>query len=207
MTTICLAALITGISAAQETEATTETVATDETESPPDTLMVVIPDEMVFAAPALVTTVGRADGTIVHVICRRAGIDSELIEEVQREDLDGIGTLVVAMGGSTKGLGAAGVDADTEVERGEEVLAMASVADVPILGVHVGGTPRRGELSDEFCEVVAEAADALIVKAGGNEDGFFTEIAERRDIPLIEVGTNAEAIEALADLFGVAEDQ
>jgi hypothetical protein len=204
MIALSLMALMTSAALAQETATN---AATGETESVPDVHVVVIPDDIGFTIPALVTTVGRADGTIVRVICRRAGIESELVEEVAREDLDGIATLVVAMGGSTKGLGAAGVDADTEVERGQEVLAMATVSDIPILGVHVGGAPRRGELSDEFCELVAEAADALIVKRGGNEDGFFTEIAERRDIPLIEVGTNAEAIEVLAELFGIPEEQ
>jgi Domain of unknown function (DUF6305) len=202
--TLCLMTLATRASVAQETEVI---AASDEADSIPDILVVVVPDEIVFAAPALVTTVGRADGTIVRVLCRRAEVDSELVEEVQEENLGGIATMVVAMGGSTKGLGAAGVDADTEVERGEAVLMLAAAANVPILGVHVGGAPRRGELSDDFCEVVAEAADALIVKTGGNEDGFFTDIAERRDIPLIEVETNAEAIEAIADLFGVTEAQ
>jgi Domain of unknown function (DUF6305) len=165
------------------------------------------PDELVLATPALITTVGRADGTIVSVLCRRAGIDAELVEEAKEENLAGIATVIVSMGGSTMGLVAAGVNADSEVERGEAVLALATEANVPILGVHVGGASRRGELSDDFCELVAEAADALIVKSGGNEDGLLTAIAERREIPLIEVGTNAEAIDALAALFGVAEVQ
>ncbi|MBN1475522.1 hypothetical protein JXA47_02095 [Candidatus Sumerlaeota bacterium] len=191
--TLCLTALISGASVAQETEESGETDST--------------PEEIVWATPALVTTVGRADGSIVDVICRRASIGSELVEEVQAENLEGIATLIVAMGGSANCLAAAGVDAATEAERGEAVLAMAAAAHVKILGVHVGGAPRRGELSDDLCELVADAADALIVKSGGNEDDFFTAIAERRGIPLIEVETNAEVIAALEGLFGVTGTQ
>ncbi|NUP91206.1 MAG: hypothetical protein HUU25_15515 [Candidatus Sumerlaeia bacterium] len=155
----------------------------------------------IFHGPVLVTTVGRADGTIVRVLCQRAGIDATLVEDASPESLAGMGTLVVAMGGSTKGLGAAGVDSDAEIARGQAILAAAASAEIPVLGVHVGGEPRRGELSDPFCQVVVEVADALVVKQGGNLDQFFTRAAQAHGIPLIEVETNGAAIEAIDGLF------
>jgi hypothetical protein len=163
--------------------------------------------EMHLPLPALVTTVGRADGTIVRVISERAGLEGvQLLEDVSAEDLEGIETLIVAMGGSTKGLGAAAIDAGAELERGGDVLEAAHAAGLKVLGVHVGGEARRGELSDPFCELVGNHSDALLVKASGNGDGFFNEIAERRDIPLVEVETNGAAISAIGDLFGIEDE-
>ncbi len=161
---------------------------------------------MTFRQPAVVTTVGRADGTIVRVLCQRANLDATLIEDVTPEDLQGVGTLVIAMGGSVKGLGAAGIDVEEEMARGESVLAAAASAELPVLGVHVGGEARRGELSDGFCELVVQGADALIVKATGNADGFFTRAAKARGIPIVEVETNGAAIEAIGKLFGADEE-
>ncbi len=188
-------ALLTFAASAQETQPTT----TPEAASPPATASGEVAAS--FQGPVVVTTVGRADGTIVRVLAQRAGLDAELIEEIAAENLEGAGTLLVAMGGSTKGLGAAGIDATVELERGAAMLALVSETGLPVVGVHVGGEARRGELSDPFCELVVDHVDALVVKTAGNTDGFFNEVAERRDIPLVEVETNGAAIEAIGNLF------
>ena len=57
----------------------------------------------------------------------------------------GAKSLVLAIGGSSKGLGAAGISAEVEIERAQAVIAEAKKQGMKIIGVHVGGgsSPRR----------------------------------------------------------------
>jgi hypothetical protein len=81
------------------------------------------------------------------------------------------------LGGSSKGLGAAGISAQAEIDRTKALIAEARKQGLKIIGLHVGGEARRGELSDRFLVDTVPACDYVIVVAEGNKDNLFTKLA------------------------------
>lgn len=75
----------------------------------------------------------------------------------------------------------------------DAVVAKAEEADMTIIVAHIGGSARRGELSDGFISAVSPKADYLLVVAGGDDDGLFTQIAS-------ENGISMDTVETLADV-------
>jgi len=130
----------------------------------------------------------------------KLGLDFDPL--VQAESLAGYRTLVVVVGASAKGLGAAGINEEQEMARVTALLEQAKAQDAFVLLMHVGGTARRGPSSNPLIEAVAAYADAMIVVRSGNEDGFFTQLAQEYGIPLTEVERIVDAREPLSRLFG-----
>ena len=104
------------------------------------------------------------------------------------------------LGGSTKGLGAAGISADAEIDRAKALLGEAKKLGMTIIGLHVGGEARRGQLSDRFIQAAAASCQYLIVVADGDKDGFFTKLAGTA-IPMDKVERMSKAVEPLQRAF------
>ncbi|MGE5256411.1 MAG: DUF6305 family protein [Hyphomicrobiales bacterium] len=144
--------------------------------------------------PALLTTAGQsADLNMAKVIFDRCKVSLKLAPLASPDDLAGAGSLVIVIGGSTKGLGAAGINADKEMARVERLMARAAAQKIPIIGMHIGGKARRGELSDRFIDLVAPKCSFLMVVKEGDSDGYFSKIAANQKI-------NARIVEKLVDL-------
>ncbi len=140
-----------------------------------------------FETPLLITDVGQGNSSrLVEALLKRAG-DFEFTSEstAAAEKLEGMKTLIIGVGASSKGLGAAGLNSDEEHERARALLKTAGEQVIPVIGVHIGGLPRRGELSDGFNKLVFENSTVFVAWKGGNEDGFFTELEEETGVPLI----------------------
>lgn len=148
--------------------------------------------------PVLLTSGGQsADLQIVKILLDRLGLPNTATKQLARvEDMREIRTLVIAVGGSAKGLGAAGIDADQELARLGALLARAQEAGVKVLTLHVGGTARRGELSDRFVAAVVPRSGHVIVATDGNADGLFTRLTSQHRVTL-------ETVERLSDLEAV----
>lgn len=156
------------------------------------------------AKPGIITSAGQSsDAVMVNVLANtqlKLGLDFDPL--VQAESLAGYRTLVVVVGASAKGLGAAGINEEQEMARVTALLEQAKAQDAFVLLMHVGGTARRGPSSNPLIEAVAAYADAMIVVRSGNEDGFFTQLAQEYGIPLTEVERIVDAREPLSRLFG-----
>lgn len=140
--------------------------------------------------PLIITSAGQsADAALVEVVLRRTGITSTLSELLDQEDLaaSGARSLIIVLGGSQKGLGAAGINTDEEVARVESLMDWAEANGLVMVGVHVGGEGRRGPLSERFIVDTAPRMNLLIVTAEGNADGYFTGVAEAGGIPFVEL--------------------
>lgn len=153
-------------------------------------------------APVLVTSSGQAlDAFTVKTLLGRAGVANDYDAHAGVDALAGRKAVVIAMGASIKGFGAAGITAETELARGQQMLDAAHADGVKVIGVHVGGADRRGGLSEQFVELVSPQSDALVVVASGNEDGYFTKVSEEKGIPLVVVNKLPEAAAAIAGLL------
>lgn len=152
--------------------------------------------------PALLTSIGQsADVEMVKALMDNAGIEYNLNKLVKAEEINDEQSLVLAVGGSSKGLGAAGINADEELKRLESLLDVAKDKGMKIIVAHIGGENRRGDLSDIFIEPAVKEADYIIVVEEGNKDGLFTKLASENNIPLDLVTNIADVLEPLKNAF------
>jgi hypothetical protein len=130
--------------------------------------------------PPMLTSSGQsADIEMVKILLDRAKIPYKLDARVTAAGLKDTGakSLILVLGGSSKGLGAAGISAQAEIDRTKALMAEARKLGMKIIGLHVGGEGRRGELSDRFLTDTVPACDYVIVVAEGNKDSLFTRLA------------------------------
>jgi len=149
--------------------------------------------EVVIRTPILVTSAGQSpDVLMVRVLLNRIGVENITDELAEPAQLEGVQTVIFALGGSQKGLGAAGIDPEQELARIERVLKAAEERGLTIIGVHIGGEGRRGPLSERFIIAAAPRTHYLIVTEDGNRDGYFTRLAQERGIGLTVVSNTLE---------------
>lgn len=155
-----------------------------------------------FETPILLTSAGQsADSDIIKTLCTKANITVDLENQATADHLDGVKTLLISVGGSSKGLGAAGIDADQEIARVQDLIQAAQDADLKIIAMHVGGAPRRGDLSDKFLPDPFNAADAAVVVSGGDTDGVIRSLLAANRVPTAYVDSQADCIGCLTTLF------
>jgi hypothetical protein len=153
--------------------------------------------------PAFVTTVGQsADIELVKVLLDRSAVPHTANALAKAGDLAGSGakTLILVLGGSTKGLGAAGISVEAELDRAKALLAEAKRLKMTVIGVHVGGEARRGQLSDRFIQAAVPACDYVVAVADGDKDGFITKLCGT-GIPLDKVERISKAVEPIQKAF------
>ncbi|WP_352426314.1 DUF6305 family protein [Aminomonas paucivorans] len=145
------------------------------------------------AAEVALTTVGQSpDGMMVKVILKKMKVDNDYDAMMKPDALKGQKVLLAVVGGSMKGLGAAGIDKEQEKARGAALVDAARAKGMKVLVLHVGGKGRRGELSDFLATAVTPKGDAVLVVKGGNDDGFFTKL-KGKNAPL----TTADSVQKL----------
>ena len=117
-------------------------------------------------------------------------------------------TLIIVMGASLKGMGAAGISIANELDRTASLIQEAQNQGITIIGAHIEGMKRRaqgaavGDNTDEqSIDAVAPNADILLIHKDGNQDGRFTIISKENNIPMIEVARNLDLVGEIQKLF------
>ncbi|MCF7810756.1 DUF6305 family protein [bacterium] len=158
----------------------------------------------VYAQPVLLTSVGQAaDVLIMKGLSMRAGLSIRYCPQATADSLKGIKTLLLVAGGSSKGLGAAKIDPELEMDRVKALIKSAEKKKIPILVYHIGGEARRGALSDPFNQLAAEAGTELVVVSSGDKDGFFKEIAEDNGASYTQIEKQVDIVRVLKEQFGI----
>lgn len=156
-----------------------------------------------LAKPGVITSVGQSsDVAVVKALLNtklKLGLDVK--PTAQAADLDGVKTLVMVLGTSAKGMGAAGLNLDKEAERTKAVVKAAKDKGIAILALHVGGESRRGKTTDDLLQIVVPEAKQIVVVASGNKDKIFNTLAAKGNVPVTEVASLAAAGDALKALF------
>lgn len=159
--------------------------------------------EAIAEGPIILTSVGQsADVNVVQTLLKKCEIDSDLNATVTADDLGSYKTLVLAIGGSSKGLGAAGVDENQELDRVKSVIAKAEEQGMTIIALHIGGSARRGTLSDKFIPDALAAADAAIIVSEGDSDDFMKGIVTENGVATAFIDNQVGAVEPLKTIFG-----
>ena len=156
-----------------------------------------------FQGPVLVTSFGQStDGSMIEQVMKRLKTVAYTYNPTATSaDLGGVKTVVIAVGNSTKGLGAAGISQDQETARAKEFMAAAKKAGVKVICCHIGGATRRGALSDAFADMVLPLSSFILVKEDGNEDGKFTSFAAANNIPITLVYGSKDTVDAFKQIF------
>lgn len=149
-----------------------------------------------IASDIVLTPFGQSpDAMMVRVVLKKLKVDSRLEKLLKAEDLNGEKVVITVVGGSSKGLGAAGIDKDSEVERMKNVITEAKSKGAKVLVMHIGGKGRRGKLSDMFIGESVPLADKLIVVDGGDHDGLFSKLLEGKNVEML----SAESVRATGE--------
>ena len=166
--------------------------------------------------PALITSCGQSPGpTTVKVVMQRLKLVYDIDPLATAATLQAkakAGTpyksLIIVMGASLKGMGAAGIAIEDELKRAADLIAEARKEGITIIGAHVEGMKRRaqgaaaGDTTDEqSIDAVAPSANILLVYKEGNADGRFTTISQGKKIPLITFEKMLDLVPALDKLY------
>ena len=156
-----------------------------------------------FEAPVLVTSFGQStDGSMIEQVMKRLKTVSYSYNPTATgADLDGVKTVVIAVGNSTKGLGAAGISQEQETARAKEFMVAVEKKGVKVILCHIGGATRRGSLSDAFADMVLPLSSYIVVKEDGNEDSKFTSYASAHSIPITLVYGSKDTVDAFRLIF------
>ncbi|MDD3656345.1 MAG: DUF6305 family protein [Atribacterota bacterium] len=145
------------------------------------------------APQILITSIGQSpDARMINVLVSRFQIATTYEQIAAPEIIKDFKIVIAVVGGSSKGLGAAGIDQSDEITRSKTLIQEIKAREVKFLVMHIGGEARRGALSDAFLDEVVPYADHLIVVESGNKDGYFTKMSEEHKIPL-------EVVEKITD--------
>ncbi len=163
-------------------------------------------------APVLVTSCGQSPGPLkLTVFLKRLGIEFEYKTDATDKDIASkkYKTVIIVTGASLKGMGAAGVSMKDELTRTAAVIDAAKKGGVLLIGAHIEGMARRsqgaeaGDNSDEqSIDAVCPRSQALLIRKDGDEDGRFTAIAKKQNIPMITFEKNLDIEGVLKTLFG-----
>ena len=161
--------------------------------------------------PVLLTSCGQSPGPErVKFFLKRLELDYEFVAQASAQHLKNgsFKSVMIVTGASLKGMGAAGVSIQDELERTAELIAEAQRQGIPIIGAHVEGMSRRaqgaaaGDNSDEqSIDAVIPNSDLIVVRQDGNADRRFSIISENAGIPLILFEKNMELGDVLKGIF------
>lgn len=160
--------------------------------------------EVPFTAetPVAMTAPGQSpEIAIVSLLARRVNLEINSDNFLKVEGLNGMKTLIIIIGGSGKGLGAAGVDIEEESERAKSLIAVCKEKGIKIIGMHLGGEERRGANSQVMIDLVTPNCDYVVVRSDGNKDGIFTKICSEKKIPLAEIEKTLDLVDILKAVF------
>lgn len=171
--------------------------------------------------PVLIASCGQSPGpALLKVIFMRLKLQHEpkaytistlaTAEELiqQKEAGTPYKSLIIVMGASLKGMGAAGISIDDELDRTEKLIKEARNLGITLIGAHIEGMKRRaqgastGDNTDELSiDAVAPQVDFLIINKDGDSDGRFTTIAQEKNLPMVVVVKNLELMEEIKKIF------
>ena len=110
--------------------------------------------------------------------------------------------LICVVGGSSKGLGGAGLNEDEEAARVQALLDKAKELGTKVVMIHNGGLDRRGTLSDKFINLAFPYSTYGIVLLDGDTDNLMKDILAKNNVPSAFLNKAGEVQDVLKWMFG-----
>lgn len=156
-----------------------------------------------FKAPVFVTSFGQStDAAMLDTLMKKIGVEYVYNATAKATDLQNYKTVVIAVGASTKGLGAAGISEAQETARATEIINFLKAnSDVKVICCHIGGSARRGTLSDAYADMVMDLSSLIVLKEDANFDYKFTKYAEEHNVPISLVYATKDTMTVFTEVF------
>lgn len=160
-------------------------------------------DKSLYDTPVLVTSFGQStDAAMLETVMKKANVaDYTYNATADASVIANYKTVIIAVGASTKGLGAAGISEAEETARAEAVMQAIKDNGVEVICCHIGGSSRRGTLSDTFADMVMSEASYIVLKEDANFDYKFTQYAEQNGKPITLIYSTKDTISVFSELF------
>ncbi len=159
-------------------------------------------DKSLYQAPIFVTSFGQStDAAMLDTVMKRVGIEYKYSTNATADDIEGYKTIIIAVGASTKGLGAAGISEADETARAQKIMRKVKDNGIQVICCHIGGSGRRGNLSDVFADMVMAQCSYIILKEDANFDGKFTDYAKQHDLPISLIFATKDTVSVFTDLL------
>ena len=159
-------------------------------------------DKSLYSQPVFVTSFGQStDAAMLDTVMKRIGVDYVYNATANAEAVKGYKTIIIAVGASTKGLGAAGISEAEETDRAKAIMQAIAETGAQVICCHIGGSARRGTLSDIFADMVMEKASYIVLKEDANFDYKFTKYAEEHNLPISLIYATKDALTVFNDVF------
>ncbi len=167
--------------------------------------------------PVLLASCGQSPGPVkIEVFLKRLKLDHTYLPRATANDIiekkkggTPYKSVIIVTGASLKGMGAAGVSINDEIDRTKALINEAKKQGIKVIGAHIEGMARRaqgaaaGDNSDELSiDAVCPQSALLLIRKDGDEDGRFTKISKSKNIPMISFDKNMELENLLKTLFG-----
>jgi hypothetical protein len=158
-----------------------------------------------FPSPFLLASAGQSpDATLVKLASQKEKLTFTYKPAAEAADLAGVRCVVVVMGVSMKGLGAAGVKLPEDLARVDSLIAEAKKKDIPVIGFFAGGAGGRGgrdSYTDEVIRTVAPKVNYLVAVRSADKDGFISGLASAHQVPLSYFNTIMDMGKTIAQMF------
>ena len=155
-----------------------------------------------FKQPVFLTSFGQStDAAMLDTVMKRIGVDYVYNATATADTIKGYKTIVIAVGASTKGLGAAGLSEQEEIARAKTIMNYAVFNGIDVICCHIGGSARRDATSDLLTDMVLSQARLVVVKEDGIFDNKFTDYATENNIPTILVYATKDTLEVFDAIF------
>lgn len=150
----------------------------------------------------LVTSAGQSTDTyVIKDISNKLMIHNFFMPQAETEDLEDINTIVFVIGYSPLSEKVNQLAFKTETKRIESLLNYASINEVTVISVFIGGKQRRAAETDEMLGNIIPNSHYVISTFEGDFDHFISEMAKQNDIPLTLVENITDISEPYASAF------
>jgi len=166
----------------------------------------VVQAEIKLEQPALITSGGQSPGALqMQVLAKSVKLNFTFEKLLKPEQFlpESFKSVIIVVGASGKGLGAAGIDVDAEIARLKGLCEIAVQNSITVVLVQLEGSARRGPSTDQILTDLAEYASLLIVKENANEDGLFTQLSETYNVPVEFFDKTSDIKQVLINLYSL----
>ena len=159
-------------------------------------------DKSLYKTPVFVTSFGQStDAAMLETVMKKLGVEYVYNPTAQASALANYKTVVIAVGASTKGLGAAGISESEERARATQIMDFIKANNIEVICCHIGGSARRGTLTGVYADMVMAESSLIVLKEDANFDYKFTKYAEEKNIPISLVYATKDTLTVFTDVF------
>ncbi len=159
-------------------------------------------DKSLYTQPIFITSFGQStEGAMLETVMKKCKLNYTYSPMATADKISGVKTLVIAVGASTKGLGAAGISIDDELARAKAIMDVVKKENINVICVHIGGSARRGQISDVLTDMVLEESSYLVLKEDANFDYKFTKYASEHNLPVSLIYATKDCIDVFKNLY------